>query len=102
VARRPDGTARNELEALAVAVRNQPGVRAVVLGASGERGGATLVAVVAADSGLVASDLLVDAARIVGGGVGRSPERAVAGGRDASRLDEALDQVRTTVPDPAG
>ncbi|MGI8776160.1 MAG: alanine--tRNA ligase [Acidimicrobiales bacterium] len=102
VARRPDGTARNELEALAVAVRDQPGVRAVVLGASGERGGATLVAVVASDSGLVASDLLVDAARIVGGGVGRSPERAVAGGRDASRLDEALDQVRTTVALPAG
>ncbi|MGI9080270.1 MAG: alanine--tRNA ligase [Acidimicrobiales bacterium] len=103
VTRRPDGTPRNELEALAVAVRDQPGVRAVVLGAAAEGGGApggkgaTLVAVVASGSGLVASDLLVEAARIVGGGVGRNPERAVAGGRDASRLDEALDQVRQAV-----
>ncbi|MGI9022700.1 MAG: alanine--tRNA ligase [Acidimicrobiales bacterium] len=94
VARRPDGTPRKELEALAVAVRDQPGVRAVVLGAVAEGGGAALVAVVTKDSGLIASDLLADAARTVGGGVGRNPERAVAGGRDASRLDEALDQAR--------
>jgi alanyl-tRNA synthetase len=53
-----------------------------------------LVAVVTKDAGLVASDLLVEAARAVGGGVGRNPERAVAGGRDAARLDEALDLAR--------
>ncbi len=100
VARRPDGTPRKELEALAVAVRDRPGMRVVVLGAAGEGGGATLVSVVSAESDLVASDLLADAAKIVGGGVGRSPERAVAGGRDASRLDEALDQVRTLIPGP--
>ncbi len=99
VARRPDGTPRNELEALAVAVRDRPGMRVVVLGAAGEAGGkgATLVSVVAAGTGLVASDLLVDAAKIVGGGVGRNPERAVAGGRDSSRLDEALDTVRAAI-----
>ncbi|MDQ6798405.1 MAG: alanine--tRNA ligase [Actinomycetota bacterium] len=97
VGRRPDGTSRTELEALAVAVRDRPGMRAVVLGAAGEGGGATLVSVVSTDSGLVASDLLTDAAKIVGGGVGRNPERAVAGGRDASRLDEALDGVRTII-----
>ncbi|HWC10758.1 MAG TPA: alanine--tRNA ligase [Acidimicrobiales bacterium] len=93
VARIPDGTPRKDLETLAVAVREQPGVRAVVLGAVADRGVA-LVAVVARDSGLMASDLLVDAARAVGGGVGRNPERAVAGGRDASRLDEALELAR--------
>ncbi|HEX2192085.1 MAG TPA: alanine--tRNA ligase [Acidimicrobiales bacterium] len=93
VARLPDGTPRKDLETLAVAVREQPGVRAVVLGAVAERGVA-LVSVVAKDSGLMASDLLVDAARAVGGGVGRSPERAVAGGRDASQLDEALELAR--------
>jgi len=100
VGRRPDGTPRNELEALATAVRDRPGVRVVVLGTAGEGGGATLVSVVSADSGLVASDLLADAAKIVGGGVGRNPERAVAGGRDASRLDEALDHVRTIIAGP--
>jgi alanyl-tRNA synthetase len=94
VARLPDGTDRRDLETLAVAVRDQPGVRAVVLGAAAQGGGAALVAVVAKDSGLVASDLLAEAARTVGGGVGRNPERAVAGGRDGSRLDEALEQAR--------
>jgi len=98
VARCPDGTPRKELDGLAVAVRDQPGVRAVVLGAVAEGSGAALVAVVAKDSGMVASDLLADAARTVGGGVGRNPERAVAGGRDAARLDEALDQARSAVP----
>jgi alanyl-tRNA synthetase len=93
VARLPDGTSRRDLETLAVAVREQPGVRVVVLGAVAEKGVA-LVAVVAKDSGVMASDLLVDAARAVGGGVGRNPERAVAGGRDVSRLDEALELAR--------
>jgi alanyl-tRNA synthetase len=42
----------------------------------------------------VASDLIADAARLVGGGGGKNPEVAMAGGRDPSRLDEALDLVR--------
>jgi alanyl-tRNA synthetase len=94
VHRLPDGTPRKDLEALAVAVRDQPGVRVVVLGAAAEGGGAALVAVVAKGTDLVASDLLSGAARTVGGGVGRNPERAVAGGRDASRLDDALEEAR--------
>ncbi|HEX2024250.1 MAG TPA: alanine--tRNA ligase, partial [Acidimicrobiales bacterium] len=97
VSRLPDGTSRKDLETLAAAVRDQPGVRGVVLAAAPEGGGVAIVALVRKDSGLVASDLVSDAARTVGGGVGRNPERAVAGGRDASRLDEALDQVRKAV-----
>ncbi|HEV3400418.1 MAG TPA: alanine--tRNA ligase-related protein, partial [Acidimicrobiales bacterium] len=97
VSRLPDGTSRKDLETLAAAVRDQPGVRGVVLAGVPEGGGVALVALVRKDSGLVASDLVADAARTVGGGVGRNPERAVAGGRDASRLDEALDQVRKAV-----
>jgi alanyl-tRNA synthetase len=97
VSRLPDGTDRRDLETLAAAVRDQPGVRGVVLAAAPPGGGVALVALVRKGSGLVASDLLVDAARTVGGGVGRSAERAVAGGRDASRLDEALEQVRKAV-----
>ena len=46
------------------------------------------------DAGLHAGELIADAARTVQGGGGKGPELAQAGGRDASRLDEALDQVR--------
>nr|MDQ6910083.1 DHHA1 domain-containing protein [Actinomycetota bacterium] len=91
---RVDGASRQDLQDLAVAVRDQPGVRAVVLGSVPDAGGVALVAAVAKDGGLVASDLIAEAARTVGGGGGKSAEIAVAGGRDPSRLDEALDQAR--------
>jgi hypothetical protein len=38
----------------------------------------------------------------VGGGGGRGADVAVAGGRDASRLDEALDQARLVAGAGAG
>ena len=94
VVARVDGTTRDDLRDLALAVRDQPGVRAVVLGGAPEGGGAALVAAVAKGSGLLASDLIADAARTVGGGGGKNPDLAVAGGRDPVRLDEALDQAR--------
>jgi alanyl-tRNA synthetase len=53
-----------------------------------------LVAAVTPDSGLNAGELLADAAKTVGGGGGKAPELAIAGGRDASKIDEALDLVR--------
>jgi alanyl-tRNA synthetase len=93
VARR-DGISRDELRDLAVAVRDQPDVRVVVLGGAPEGGGAALVAAVTKDSGVDAGGLIADAARTIGGGGGKNPELAVAGGRDPSRLDEALAQVR--------
>ena len=93
VARR-DGVSRQDLRDLALAVRDQPGVRAVVLGGAPDEGGVALVAAVTKDSGLVASDLIAEAARLVGGGGGKAPDVAVAGGRDAGRLDEALDRAR--------
>ncbi|MBV8161117.1 MAG: alanine--tRNA ligase, partial [Acidimicrobiia bacterium] len=94
VARR-DGTTRDELKDLAVAVRDRPGIRAVVLGGVPESGGVALVAAVSRDSGLEAPALINDAARTVGGGGGgKKSDLAVAGGRDPSKLDEALDQAR--------
>jgi alanyl-tRNA synthetase len=94
VARR-DGTTRDELKDLAVAVRDRPGIKAAVLGGVPEGGGVALVAAVTKDSGLEAPGLIADAARTVGGGGGgKKSDLAVAGGRDASKLDEALDQVR--------
>jgi alanyl-tRNA synthetase len=96
VVARVDGIPRDELRALAAAVRDHDGVRAVVLGSAPEGGGAAIAAAVTADSGLAASELIADAARTVGGGAGKGAEVAMAGGKDASRLDEALDQVRAT------
>ncbi|MEX2660151.1 MAG: alanine--tRNA ligase [Acidimicrobiales bacterium] len=93
VARR-DGVERDTLRDLAVAVRDQPGVRAVVLGGSPPAGGVALVAAVVKDGDLKASDLIAQAARTVGGGGGKDPVVATAGGRDASKLDEALGQAR--------
>jgi alanyl-tRNA synthetase len=96
VARR-DGGARDELRELAVVLRDRPGMRAVVLGGAPDGGGVALVAATTKESGLVASDLIAEAARTVGGGVGRgkSPELSVTGGKDVSKLDEALDRART-------
>jgi alanyl-tRNA synthetase len=87
-------TARQDLQDLATAVRDFPGVQAVVLGSAPEGGGVALVAAVRSDSGLDAGRLLADAARSVGGGAGKGKELSVAGGRDPSRLDEALEQAR--------
>ncbi|HTN78356.1 MAG TPA: alanine--tRNA ligase [Acidimicrobiales bacterium] len=93
IARR-DGTSRDELRELALAIRQHPGIRAVVLGGAPEGGGAALVAAVTNESGFNASALIADAAKTVQGGAGKSPDVAVAGGKDASKLDEALAQAR--------
>jgi alanyl-tRNA synthetase len=103
VVARVDGTTRDELKDLALAIRDQPGVRGAVLGGVPDGGGVALVAAVAKGNGLDASKLLSDAARTVGGGGGRGPDVAIAGGRDASKLDQALDQARQAVaPGGAG
>jgi alanyl-tRNA synthetase len=93
VARR-DGLRRDELKDLALAVRQQAGVRAVVLGGAPPGGGVALVAAVTPESGLTASALIADAARTVGGGGGKAADLAVAGGRHPDQLDQALDQAR--------
>jgi alanyl-tRNA synthetase len=97
VARR-DGLAADRLRDLAIAVRSQPGVHAAVLGGSPEDGKVALIAAVAPGHGLEAPKLVATAARLVGGGGGgRNPELAMAGGRDVSRLDEALAAVRSEI-----
>ena len=85
---------RDGLRDLAIAVRDTEGIMGVVLGGAPESGGAALVAAVTPDSGLHASELLADAAKAVKGGGGKNAELAMAGGKDPSRLDEALDLAR--------
>ncbi|MCU1370167.1 MAG: alanyl-tRNA synthetase [Ilumatobacteraceae bacterium] len=94
VVARVDGLARDDLRSLGVAVRDQEGIRAVVLIGAPEGGGVALVSATTKDGGLDAGSLIADAARTVGGGGGKNPELAVAGGKDPSRIDEALDQAR--------
>jgi alanyl-tRNA synthetase len=99
---RRDGLARDQMRDLALAVRDRPGMRGAVLIGSPDGQGVALVAAVRKDSGLVASGLLAEASRTVGGGGGRHPEVAIAGGRHVERIDEALDQVRAALGGGAG
>jgi alanyl-tRNA synthetase len=93
VARR-DGLGPEELRELAVAVRAQPGVKAVLLGGSPEADKVSLVAAVDKGHPVSAPDIVSVAARAVGGGGGgRNPELAMAGGRDVAALDRALEQA---------
>ena len=89
-----EGLDRGQLRDLAIATRDRPGVSAVVLGAAPEGGGAALVSAVASDCDLNAGELIAEAAGTIGGGGGRDAKLSIAGGRDPSRLQEALDQVR--------
>jgi alanyl-tRNA synthetase len=90
-----DGLNNDQLRELAVLARQMGDLQAVVIGGSPDGSRAALVAVAAKGSEFSAPDLIKDAAKTVGGGGGgRNPELASAGGKDASRLDEALERVR--------
>ena len=94
---RCDGMAREDLRDLAVAVRDQPGVRGVVLGATPDGGGAALVIAVTADSGLHAGELLGLVTKAIQGGGGKDALLAVAGGKNGGGVDEALGLVRDAI-----
>jgi len=94
VVARVDQLPPSELRDLAVAVRQQPGVRIAVLGGETDSGGASLVAAVRPDTGLQASDLIREAAKAVKGGGGGKGDIATAGGKDPGGLDEALRLAR--------
>jgi alanyl-tRNA synthetase len=96
VARRDD-LGPDQLKELALATRAHDGVAAVVLAGTPDAKRVALVAAVAKDSGLVAAELLAEPARLVGGGGGKGPELALAGGRDPGRIDEALALVRANL-----
>ncbi|MDE0268225.1 MAG: alanine--tRNA ligase [Acidimicrobiaceae bacterium] len=96
VVARIDNIDRVTLRDLALAVRDHENVKAAVLGCALPTGGAALVAAVTADSVFNAGVLISEAKKTIGGGGKPSPDLATAGGRNAERLDEALDQVRST------
>jgi alanyl-tRNA synthetase len=90
VVQRVDGLEPADLRDLALAVRQQPGIRRVVLMGETGTGGVSLVATVQPDEGIVAADLIKDAARAVGGGGGGKGDTATAGGKNPEGLDEAM------------
>ncbi len=91
VVTRLDGLTPGDLRDLAVAVRQQPGIRLVILIGETTTGGVGLVAAVQPGGDRPASDLIKDAARAVGGGGGGKGDIATAGGKDVSGIPEALE-----------
>jgi len=92
VARR-DGLVPDRLRDLAQSVRSQGGLRVVVLGGSPDGVKASL-AVSADGTSAHAGDLVKQIAPLLGGGGGGKPELAVAGGKDPSGIERALDEAR--------
>jgi alanyl-tRNA synthetase len=92
---RRDGLTMDQLKDLAVSVRNEPGIRAVVLVGTPDGERVVVAAAVAKDSGLVAGELAVTAAKTTGGGGNaKAPDVATAGGKDVTKIDDALTAVR--------
>ena len=77
---------------------------AVVLGAAAD--GRAMIAAnlgpAAVAAGLSAGDIIKEVAPIVGGGGGGKAQMARAGGKDPSRLPEALDRARELLAAPRG
>jgi alanyl-tRNA synthetase len=90
VVARVDQVAPGDLRDLAIAVRQQPDISAVVLIGETPAGGVSLVATARPDSGRIASTLIAEAAKAVGGGGGGKGDIATAGGKDPGGIDEAL------------
>jgi alanyl-tRNA synthetase len=93
VIERADGLAPDDLRTLAAEVRGALGTGAVVVVGAANDGKAQLIGTLSEDlvaRGLSARSVLADAAKAVGGGAGGGDDLAQAGGRDATRIDDAL------------
>ncbi len=94
VVARVGGVDRDGLKDLAVAVRDTPGIKAVVLAAAPDGGGAALVAATDPALGVDAGSLIAEAAKAIKGGGGKGADLAQAGGKDAEGIDRALSLAR--------
>jgi alanyl-tRNA synthetase len=100
---RIDGLASQDARVLADNLRQTLGSGIVILGRSDGEKASILVAVTDdLKSRIGAGDLAKDLARIIDGGGGGRSELAEAGGKDPSRLDEALRAGRDAVARRAG
>jgi alanyl-tRNA synthetase len=98
LADRVDGLGPQELRELADGLRGKLGSGVVVLGRADGPKASVLVAVTRdLTDRLPAGDLVRVLGRIIGGGGGGRPDLAEAGGKQPSRLDEALDEAAREV-----
>jgi alanyl-tRNA synthetase len=99
VARLVEGVTMDDLRRLATEVRGHLDTRAiVVLGTATDDGKAQLICAVSGDlaeRGVEARPILHPAAQVVGGGAGGKGDLAQAGGRDGTRLADALEVAAT-------
>jgi alanyl-tRNA synthetase len=97
--RRADRLDINGMRTLADQLRDKLRSGVIALGAAAEDGKVSLLVVVTKDlvGKLKAGDLIKPMAAEVGGTGGGRPEMAQAGGKDASRLDAALEKVFSLV-----
>jgi alanyl-tRNA synthetase len=97
VAFRADALDGDELLDLSDRIKGKLGSAAVLLGSGSGDDSVQLVANLTEDAvraGLKAGDVIGKVAKMVGGGGGGRPNMARAGGKDPSKLDEALDAGR--------
>ena len=91
-----DGASDDDLRAILDSLKSkQPTVAALLASVQGEK--ITFIASVSDDlikKGLKAGDWVKEAAKITGGGGGGRPNLAQAGGKDVTKLDEALQVAR--------
>ena len=80
------------LRSLAQAVLRHDGVHAVALAGSPDGGKVALVVATGGEPN--ATDVVRALGSLIGGGGGGSAELALAGGRDVSRIEEALAEAR--------
>jgi alanyl-tRNA synthetase len=93
------------LKTVAERLLQKVGNGAIVLGSVPEEGKVSLVAAFSAEvnkKGLQAGKFIGAIAKICGGGGGGRPNLAQAGGRDASKLPDALEQARSELKSALG
>ena len=93
-------TGGNELRQVALGIRDKVEGSVVVVVGSASGGKGALVGVTTKDlveKGLSVGELIVSAAREVGGGGSRDPELAQAGGPNGARLEAALEIARADI-----
>jgi alanyl-tRNA synthetase len=100
VASRSSLSDQKQLLELANRVQSKLGADSAVVLGSGEGSKVALVVLVskgAVERGLSAAEIVREAAPVVGGGGGGRDDMAQAGGKDASKLDEALAVARASI-----
>ena len=94
-----ENTGANDLKTMGDELKNRLGEAVVVL-ASGTDGKVVLVAMAtkgAVEKGAHCGNIIKEAAAVCGGGGGGKPAMAQAGGKDASKIAEALEKAKEVI-----